>query len=273
VQLFDSNSFQSQDGDNFHVHTRLNLIGFLTQEDQWEEPLQSAENQEPDYHPSLTGISEARRGFLSHILECSSCHQAYYWMRDKQIYHANHTEDCSNQEPLQGFQIESMVGSTLRRVITPANVSAILRYQEQIRDRRQSEALRLRIEINQLRQKTQVQGQFQDGLQAIETHRSQLRSALDRTTSRRIHYLENALARWESGPELLNDGDALAFCLLARDFNQIWSNGTRAVRRRILHETASKIHVYYRDAHPELEFRWKVTGMEQRATRHCQVSY
>lgn len=271
MQLFDSNSFESHDSDHFHVHTRLNLIGFLNQGDEWENDLQSSETSELDYHQPFAAISEARRGFLSHMLECGTCHQAFFWLRDHQAYHANHTADCSAQSPLQGFQMESMVGSGLRRMVTPANISAILRYQEQLRNKQQSESLRLRIEINQLRQQVQVQGQFLTN--SLESHRLQLRSALDKTNARRIQYLESALERCESGPELLSDGDALAFCLLARDFNQIWSNGTRAVRRRILHETVSKIHVYHRDAHPELEFRWKVIGLEQRAMAHCQVPH
>lgn len=271
MQLFDSLTIPEQTTGNFFVHTRLTLIDPLD-----EEGAESLDSQDNEFlaspHQAAEADSETCRGFLDNLMACGSCRQPMTYNAEWRVYQADHLEDCPHLKPVSAFQVESLISSELKKMVTPQNVAASLRYQEKLRTQRQSERNRLRHELEMLRSQVKRHFRYRTHGHLISSHQEQLHSALEKANQRRITYLESALEAWVTGPQLLDEGDALALCLLAKDFENIWSYGTRVTRRRIVSELLSKVLLFPSNDHCQLEYHWKIYGLEHRGEVDLRAS-
>ena len=94
----------------------------------------------------------------------------------------------------------------------------------------------------------------------ISPYQLQLHAALESANKGRIARLEATLEKWQPSQNLLNDEDAEALFLLARDFEKIWSDGTCAIRRRIIQELSSELHLSTENHKLHLNCIWKIEG-------------
>lgn len=263
MQIFDSQTVKTKIHGHFHVHTRLNLIGLVDQQ-QPKIIEEHKTNSTPRPRPFIVGQNaEARRGFLDNLVHCQTCGKAYQWDRNSQAYYAEHAEGCKVREWIAGFQLESMVACELKKWVTPKNVAETLRYQDHFRANRQEEQQRLTSELELLQQQTERHYQYRSNPHLISSHQLQLHTALEKANQRRMAYLEATLSQWENDQDLLNDDDALALCMLARDFADVWSSGSRAVRRKILHELISEIRLSQDNNQLGMETQWRILGFGQ----------
>lgn len=260
MQIFNTQTAHNLSEGNIHIHTRLNLVRMnQTATQPMAKPLDEIGRVRGELQ-NTTGFLFARRGFLDGLITCGTCAEPYHWDRDSQAYTASHQKSCQEKTWLPGFQAESLVACELKKWLTPAHIGEVLRYQDHLRTQLKSEQNRLMCELELLHQQSRRHYYYRANPDLISPHQLQLHAALESANERRIAYLEAMLKEWRPSQNLLNDEDALALCILARDFGKIWSEGTRAIRRRVIQELNSELRISTQNQKLHLDSIWKIEG-------------